>query len=143
MGAWLRYHLESANGMKRLLDRGDKVNYRVINFSDDCQNQGMNMTVRRGVRKAFVFKPGDIATIKGPKTILSGKVVAVKIMRFCDITEEEIRVHHLIRGKNDRETNKNYLAGLMDAIYSDFDQNEICTLIFYQVNGKAKKMERM
>lgn len=142
MGAGVRDYLEGADSMKPLLGRNEKPAFRVINFSDDCHNKGMNMTVRRGIRKATAFKPGDIATVKGPRTIRTGKVVSVKVKKFCDITEEEIRVHHQIESKKNNETLQDYLDRLMNALYTDFDQNEICTLIFYQVNGKHIKMER-
>ena len=97
-------------------------------FTSPIFNDGLNVTVRRGVRTVGV---SDRVLVKdnNHQELGYAKIQCCKVKRFSDISDMDIKYEH------DEQCRKyEGLFSTMKEIYSDFDHNEIVTLIYFYMN---------
>ena len=93
-----------------------------MEFKDEIFQEGLNLTIRRGIKYANL-KEGDLIA-EGKYYIC--RVEYVKVKRFVEITPEELECHHV----GNIEFQKAFQ--MMHTHYHDFQGSEIVTLVFFK-----------
>lgn len=97
-------------------------------FANPTFNNGLNVTVRRGVK---LVGASDKILVKNinHQELGYAKAKYCKVKRFCDISNIDIENEH-------DEQCRNYegLLLTMKKIYNDFDHHEIVTLIYFSMD---------
>jgi hypothetical protein len=99
----------------------------MIRFEEPVFREGINLTVRRGIKHATKEGKFYIGDVDG-EALGVGRVRQVKVMKFEDVKGEDLSLEH------DPEC-RDY-DGLIEAIrcvYDDFDVYEIVTLVFFEI----------
>lgn len=100
----------------------------IIDFKNPIQIKGINTTVRRGVRKVV---PGEIIGLRetGEKYCFSlAEVMSVILVRFKDITDTMLVYEHDYRCRTVQG-----LSEVLEDVYSGYTEDEIFTLIDYEL----------
>ena len=102
----------------------------VLVFTTYKFRKGINLSIRRGVRMASGLSVGDTISLqpRDGEGMREATITSLKIKRFRDIREEELKAEH------DPQC-QNYMALLttMKRLYDDFDETEIVSMIYFNV----------
>lgn len=103
------------------------IRKQMVPFINYVFNDGLNLTVRRGKKEYNLTEEYELALVNHNDTsIRNGKVIRCEHLRFCDITNEHLKVHH---DPNIRTTDA--LLTAMQEYYDDFAPDEIVTLLYF------------
>ena len=97
---------------------------RELDFVDDKE---IVNSCRRGIKWALPIHPPHVRMYT-PLNEYQGRIISVKVKRFCDITTEDIKYNF---EKDCRLQSR--LLERMKEIYDNFDETEIVTLIDVEV----------
>lgn len=116
-------------------------------FKDNLtfNTSGINLTVRRGVKKFSIGDKVDIVDadnrfnkvdnegklyydITKPIALYLAEITGVKILNFYDLTNTDLIFEHV-----ESCHNVNGLFDVMSKLYPDFDGREIVTLIYFKI----------
>lgn len=98
-----------------------------LRFTNQTFHDGINLTVRRGVK--WNAQDGEsviiVNSVYDPLRIVE---IETRAMRFCDLQDADL--------VNEHDAQCRTVAGLlakMREFYPDFDEREIVTLVFFEV----------
>lgn len=105
-----------------------------IYFSNTSFNDGVNLTVRRGIKWGIPFEKYsdydiELMDLEAGKTLGYGNVIRQIAMSFKDLVDEDL--------KDEQDPECRTVDGLrtiMKQVYEDFDTREIVTLLYFSVD---------
>lgn len=105
-----------------------------MNFKNPTFKEGLNLTIRRGANMNSLRRGNTIWLRRGDLDSPVGKGIVnyIKILRFRDISPNDLEFHHSIKKDSPKKT----FAAIyqeMTEYYEEFGLDEIVTLIFFEV----------
>jgi len=98
-------------------------------FKNPSFNDGLNLTVRRGVKWDCADHDNVLIVDTGSLTILACVDIATRVFRFCDLTDRELANEH------DPECRTAFgLFTVLRDVYPGFDDRELVTLVEFAFN---------
>ena len=97
-------------------------------FQNPSFNQGLNVSVRRGVKWNTEAQKGVmLVDTANPDKEIGTVDIETRVFRFCDLIDADIAAEH--------DANCRTVAGLLEVmkkIYPSFDSRELVTLVYFQ-----------
>jgi len=101
-------------------------------FSNAVFHDGLNLTVRRGVKWNSVSNNEEIfvqdCNPKPDEVPKKGRITFTQVKVFEDIDDEQLHYEH-----DDACKTKEGLLPVMKSVYEGFDSKEIVTLVFFEL----------
>lgn len=97
-------------------------------FSSPVFHDGLNCTVRLGEEWKNKLKVGDEFIVETPEKTLTMEVTNIKVSKFSDLTEDDIKYEH--------EPSCRTLEGLkkeMREIYPNMTDDSVFTVVYFEV----------
>jgi len=102
-----------------------------MEFFNPVVHEGLNITIRRGLKWDRISKLGDTVSIvkTGSEDVLrTGTIVGLKLCQFSSISEDELAFEH------DPEcTNKEGALKAMERSYPGFKETEVVTVVSFWI----------